>query len=295
MIHEFRNGDRVLEIFQNFQIDNTLPKHKKVKTSNNGFIFNDTIILQDSSSMVFGDIDMFGIEASSNKEAGVKKKSLYDWIRGLFVNTTKKKTEVKLPPDIIFKLAKEGCKALEIAGNRIAKYNKLIDDAKANGQVALSQKLEANKNLTILESELYSVGDIKFLEESDVIEFAEQCMKGLRLDWMKNFIRIIPADIAKKKLEMDKYGIFDNYVILHYDPEGKSTQLTKEEIEHKRDPILFGVIKGSRRLYFIGDWIDDYCDLTLDEVAELVPVSELTEDPTKVERKQLKVEVVSEL
>ncbi len=33
-------------------------------------------------------------------------------------------------------------------------------------------------------------------------------------------------------------------------------------------PILFGVIKGRRRLYFVGDWVDEFCDLTFDQIAD---------------------------
>ena len=35
-------------------------------------------------------------------------------------------------------------------------------------------------------------------------------------------------------------------------------------------PILFGLIRGSDKLYFIGDWIDDICDLTFDELIEVL-------------------------
>lgn len=36
----------------------------------------------------------------------------------------------------------------------------------------------------------------------------------------------------------------------------------------RKDPILFGVIAGSNKLYFIGDWIDEYCDLRFDDVVK---------------------------
>jgi hypothetical protein len=74
--------------------------------------------------------------------------------------------------------------------------------------------------------------------------------------------------------------IFDNYVILHFDPEGKSTQLTEEEIRRKKDPILFGVFGESRRLYFIGDWKDEFCDLTLEELIKTLS----TEDKNAVSK-----------
>lgn len=39
-------------------------------------------------------------------------------------------------------------------------------------------------------------------------------------------------------------------------------------MEKRKDPILFGVIAGSNKLYFIGDWIDEYCDLRFDDVVK---------------------------
>jgi len=46
-------------------------------------------------------------------------------------------------------------------------------------------------------------------------------------------------------------------------------RLTRKRRDEKRkDPILFGVIAGSNKLYFIGDWIDEYCDLRFDDVVK---------------------------
>lgn len=36
----------------------------------------------------------------------------------------------------------------------------------------------------------------------------------------------------------------------------------------KKDPILFGVIRNSDKLYYIADWVDEYCDLTLEKMFE---------------------------
>jgi hypothetical protein len=48
------------------------------------------------------------------------------------------------------------------------------------------------------------------------------------------------------------------------------TEKQKVEEEKKKDPILFGVIQNSRKLYFIGDWTDEFCDLTLDKMMEII-------------------------
>ena len=57
---------------------------------------------------------------------------------------------------------------------------------------------------------------------------------------------------------------------MHYDPAAKSYAETQEEIAARHDPILFGILSGRNDLYFIGDWKDDFCDLTLDQVSEIL-------------------------
>jgi len=64
--------------------------------------------------------------------------------------------------------------------------------------------------------------------------------------------------------------LFDNYVILHFDPDDRGTD--EEARKAARDPVLFGVVKGSRVLYFVGDWVDELCDLTLEQIAETLAV-----------------------
>lgn len=34
--------------------------------------------------------------------------------------------------------------------------------------------------------------------------------------------------------------------------------------------ILFGLIEGRRRLYVVGDWVDEICDLTMDQIADSI-------------------------
>ena len=64
---------------------------------------------------------------------------------------------------------------------------------------------------------------------------------------------------------------------MHFDPLNNSTDLTEKEREEikSKDPILFGIIQNSRKLYFIGDWIDEFCNLTLDKMMEIISDKEL--------------------
>ena len=71
---------------------------------------------------------------------------------------------------------------------------------------------------------------------------------------------------------MNELEVFDNYVILYYDPEGTVYKETAYEEAKRRDPIIFGVIAGSKKLYYVADWVDEYCDLTLDAFVDALGI-----------------------
>lgn len=172
----------------------------------------------------------------------------------------------------VFKNIKLKSKEQKIFIERLRQYKDLINKANSLGQVAQEEKLIDGLVTHVYESILYSSGFLKYIEEDDLIELQKKCKKQLSLDYIKNFIRVIPDDVAEKKREADSLMVFDNYVILHYDPEAKSTSMTKkEELEKvKKDPVLFGVIRGSNKLYYIADWVDEFCDLTLEKIVEKI-------------------------
>lgn len=157
--------------------------------------------------------------------------------------------------------------------DRTRGYIEAIANADAAGQTALKERLLGGLIMNKYESALYAVGKYYVVEEAQVIEFARRCEKGLSLSYLKNYIRPIPTEVIAEINTMNEMEIFDNYVVLHYDPGRKSFEETFREKEKRRDPILFGVIKGSRKLYYVADWTDDYCDLTLDKFAEVLQKS----------------------
>ena len=64
--------------------------------------------------------------------------------------------------------------------------------------------------------------------------------------------------------------VFDNYVVVHYSDLIRKAAAVEDETseaeekkarEKRRDPILFGLIKNSRKLYYITDWKTDVDDL----------------------------------
>lgn len=83
--------------------------------------------------------------------------------------------------------------------------------------------------------------------------------------------------------------MFDNYVIAFYDdkisnnPTEVAAAIVKEqkkkaadnEVAARRDPILFGIVKGVRRLFFIADWVTPEDDLTLKKIEEVLELAVL--------------------
>ena len=157
--------------------------------------------------------------------------------------------------------------------NRIGPYLVAMKKAKQMGQQALIDQLLSRIFIVKFESFLRAKGFHHKISEAQLVNFAKKTEKGVSLTYIKNFSRPIPDEVLQKKLEADSCHVFDNYVVLHYDPEGKVYAHTQEEAEKERakkaDPILFGIIADCRDLYYITDWTDEYCDLTLDKFIEV--------------------------
>ena len=177
----------------------------------------------------------------------------------------------------------------------LLKYNTVLKNAESNNQIAFIEKVKDYANILKYELLLCTSKFNKYLTEEDVVKFYniaskhEKYKTALCLTYTKNFVKIIPDDVTKLRLEADELKVFDNYVIMHYDYSGKSVEETKEEKEKKKDPILFGVINGSNKLYYIGDWIDQYCDLTMEVIiktlgkeSDILDVNKLKSDIDKI-------------
>lgn len=213
----------------------------------------------------------------TNGRSRTDKESLFTVIKDFFRRKKGKKEEDKLDKkfDVIrfFSNVKLSTKEeAEKYKDRINEYISCIGYAEKSGQKALKEKLFEQLIINKYESILYANGNYKVLTEENLVKFAKGCPKALALDYISNYTRTIPLDVIMKKIELDKLEVFDNYVILHYDPEDNGTEKTNEEkakeIAKKRDPILFGVIAGSNKLYYIADWEDDYCDLKFQDVVD---------------------------
>lgn len=170
---------------------------------------------------------------------------------------------------------------LAVVASRAAGYEIALMRAKQMGQTALLEQLQAGLVTMQAETQLVALGLHRYLEEQTVVAFVKQSPQGLRLDWLPNFTRLLPEDLQTLKQEADQRGCFDNYAVLHYDPTVTAYATTKAErdaaVAAKRDPILFGLMERSRKLYYVGDWVDESCTLTLQQIVDALGADSVKE------------------
>lgn len=158
---------------------------------------------------------------------------------------------------------------LKIIKNVFSQYQLSIERAEIAGQTALAEHLRDGIATVKKEVELVTAGINQYVSKKQFDEFKEKTTRGIEVTPIKNFTRHIPDKVVEKIAEIRSKNLFDEFVIVHYDPKKEAAKLTKKEIEKKKDPIVFGIINGSDKMYFIADWIDEYCNLTLEEVVKI--------------------------
>lgn len=149
---------------------------------------------------------------------------------------------------------------------------KMLEGYQKSGQEKSAQKLQFIMETVISEKKLVDLGVDTFVYRKDVERFISKVEKKVvKVIELKNYERPIPQEIQDvvamtKDIFTDLYVVFTDYT-------GKVEKEVKKE-RREKDPILFGVFKDARnhplsdRMYFLGDWVDDYCDLTLESLID---------------------------
>ena len=150
----------------------------------------------------------------------------------------------------------------------------LLNKYNITGQTMAMQRLMFHLDNIEKERELVKLGIDTFVYKSDIEDFVRSVEgRVVKVCDLKNYEREIPDEIthvvAKTK------DIFNAMYVVYSDYTGE-TERKIEEHRRATDPILFGSFQDRQkgviveRFYFLGDWEDEYCDLTLDKmVAEV--------------------------
>jgi len=182
-----------------------------------------------------------------------------------------------ISPQLYFRYIKKKFGVIETMklNSRIKRLEKAFNQAIENGQNALGEKFMNELYRECRESMMYAKGIKHFIEMDDLKRYKHKIRGGHISDTrFSEFTRVIPDDVlAKKKLTEE---LFDGHVIYHYWDQSaeavrEGTQkMTAEEKQKMRDPVLFGVIKESNRLYYIAEWDDEFCDLSFEELIDVI-------------------------
>jgi len=153
----------------------------------------------------------------------------------------------------------------------------LINKYQITGQTAGLRKLLFHLETIEAERELVKMGITTFIYRDDIEEYIDSISKDVvKIIELQNYEREIPdnvvAIVAKVKDKFDKlYVLFTDYT-------GKAERKV-EAARRQKDPILFGTFQSETlrtvvdRFYFLADWEDEFCDLTLDKMVNEVKAS----------------------
>ena len=182
-----------------------------------------------------------------NKEKEITPSQYFDYLKGAKnVITTE---ALKKSYDTFIKLAE--------------KYQKL-------GQVESLKKLCFLADTLVKEEKLIELGINKFVYKDTIEDYIENVAdKAVKIVELSRYMREIPDELVDT-IEKSK-ELFDEFYVVFTDYTGREERKVEKERRDK-DPILFGVFKNQTnvadRFYFLGDWVDEYCDLTLDKMVE---------------------------
>ena len=244
-----------------------------------------TLVLNSNLNTVTSNYDL-KIQEAMEKSA---KNNIFNKIKSLF-----KKNEAEVKEDEkymdalqFFSMVKASSKeSVATYRDRISDYLKQIHNAVTVGQTSLVEDLLRGLVTNKYESVLFAEGLYYIVNEEQMVNFVSKCEKGIKLDYVKNFTRPMPQDVVDKIAKINQLEVFDNYVVLYYDPDGKIYKETAREEAKRKDPIIFGVIAGSNKLYYVADWVDEYCDLTLEAFVDAIGLAkkDLHMDADKIKK-----------
>lgn len=176
-------------------------------------------------------------------------------------------------PSLYFKYIKSKFTLIQRSkiDKRIKELEAAFEVAVENGQDVLAEKFLANMNTMAKEALLYAKGIVKCIDRKDLTKYKNSIRGGhISNTLLKDFTRVIPRGVMKRLATVKE--LFDTIEIWHYwDESAKDVKrMTREEKEKMKDPVMFGMFKGSDKMYFIAEWEDEYCNLTFKEMTRVI-------------------------
>lgn len=158
----------------------------------------------------------------------------------------------------------------EVALQKMKKYM-------VTGQKNAAKKLYDIAELAAREQKIVSEGFSKFVLRDDLENYIDKVADdAVCITELKDYDREIPDDIVDIIAKCSETELFDKYYVVFTDYTG-SVRKNVEEERRSKDPILFGnlLVSGnvSDKMYYLGDWVDEMCDLTLEKMIAVMSKS----------------------
>lgn len=151
----------------------------------------------------------------------------------------------------------------------------LLKKSVVTGQKKMAKDLTNRYELVLKEIRAIDNGYNIIMFRSDMERYISDIKDNpIRIIELENYERDIPDDVIDKIADIKEKGLFDQLYVIFTDYSLKETKKIAKH-RHEKDPILFGSFKDAtnhdipdERLFFIADWIDEKCDLTLEELVK---------------------------
>lgn len=180
-----------------------------------------------------------------------------------------------ITPTVYFNYVKNMKKNIEDENLQAVADNclELLKKTKITGQVKAAEKIVKQYEIIMRELKAASFGFDTIVYKSDIVKFINEITsKPVKIIELCNYSREIDDSVIDKLVTAKENELFDEYYVIFTDYTMKETKKVAKERRDK-DPILFGAFKTDdknnipyERFFYIGDWVDEYCDLTLEEM-----------------------------
>lgn len=157
----------------------------------------------------------------------------------------------------------------------------LLKKSHALGQHKVCRKLLYSLEVLDKEKILYDSGFQTFVYRDDIEYYMDKVRdKAVKIITLQDYPREIPDAVASRLIFLKEKGIFDEYYVVFTDYTGNTEREVQTE-RRRKDPIVFGAFAKRDpqnrvlhdRFYYIADWEDEYCDLTLSKMVSEMSVA----------------------
>lgn len=200
-----------------------------------------------------------------------------DWGMGNNLISYNVKYTTGIHPLLYFKYIKKKFGVLEKIklDSRLKNIEKAFNKAVDNGQNALAEKILDQLAVMTREAVIASKGIKFFIEKEDLDKHKYHIREGRISDTkFEDYTRIVPKKVLEKKKKVE--DCFDGFIVYHYYNEktekeiAKKQKMSESEKSKMKDPVLFGFIKENNKLYLVDQWDDDLCDLSFEEIIDVI-------------------------